>query len=88
MVERLVCAKPALIIPPSLISSLEGGLWTRKHFLSVDMGGTGDCLELLGLYDYSDSHSSQNFRCVQCCKGRTFLVSLFGSDTFLVSFDS
>lgn len=63
-VEGLVHVRPALILPPSSILSLEGGLWTKNHFLSVDMGGTGDCLEFLGLYDCSDGHSSQNFCCV------------------------
>lgn len=76
VVEGLVCAKPALIVTTSLISSLEDGLWTRKHFLSIDMGGTGDCLTFLGLYDYSDGHSSQNFHCVQCCRGVNFLGEL------------
>ena len=87
MVEGLVSIRPALILPPSSILSLEGGLWTKHHFLSVDIGGTGDCLEFLGLYDCSDGHSSQNLRVVLRCGGRTLLVSLFASDMSLVSFD-
>ena len=38
VVEELVCVRPALIPPPSSILSLEGGLQTKSHFLSVDMG--------------------------------------------------
>ena len=67
MAEGLVCVRPALIRPPSLILSLEGGLWTKNHFLSVDMGETGDCLEFPGLHNCCDGHLSHNFRCMQCC---------------------
>ena len=52
--EGLGCVRPALIRPPSLILSLEGGLWKKNHFLSVDMGGTSDCLEFPGLHNCSD----------------------------------
>lgn len=86
--EGLDCVRPALIRPPSLILPLEGGLWTKNHFLSVDMGGNSNCLEFPGLYNCNDSHSSQNFRCVQCyVAGPNFLVSLFASEMYLVSFD-
>ena len=85
MVEELVCVRPALILPPSSILSLEGDLWTKNQYLSVDMGDTGDCIEFPGLYNCSDRHSSQNFCCVRCCV--TFVVSLFASEMSLVSFD-
>lgn len=67
MAEGLGCVRPALVCPPSLILSLEGGFYTKNHFLSVDMGGSGDCLEFPGLYNCSNGHLSQNFGCVLYC---------------------